>query len=54
MSSYGPNPQSNFAPTARPKSQDALTNHHTKSSSMVTKKIQIKNELCVKGRIMRH
>ena len=54
MSNFNPNPPTNHALTARPKSQDALSSHNTKSSSMVMKKNNIKNDLCVKGKIMRH
>lgn len=48
------NPQSNNVLTARPKSQDALhTSSHGKSTSMITKKVVVKNELCVKGKVMK-
>lgn len=43
LSNFHPNPPSNHALTSRPKSQDALASHNTKSSSMVMKKIHIKN-----------
>ena len=54
LSNFNANPQSNHALTSRPKSQDALTSHNTKSSSMVMKKIQIKNDLYVKGMVMKN
>lgn len=54
LSNFNSNPQSNHALTARPKSQDALTSHNTKSSSMVMKKVNIKNDLCVKGKVIKH
>ena len=53
LSNVRPQTHNNSALTARPKSQDVL---HKRANSclVVTKKIQIKKDLCIKGQVVKN